>query len=379
MAAALCWAAAASPAAAQAPAWNLEAQQRLHGAPGADTQQALVERQRLLADGEARLAAGDAEAARRAFEQAALKEHAADIELALVRTSLQAGEYRQALAFAAHVAGAHADAAAASALYAWLLHLGGQPEVAKTLLATASQRWPDDPLVATVQAAIDRPGSPASSQKDSSSTNIAPYAHGAHVGQDARVAASAVLVADGRLALAPLAALDGVQRLWLRDGLGRTRRAEVIRQDPFLGLALLRADEAFGAAMGAPLAPRDAFAGSPAFAVGYAATPVAAPGWPLMKLGFLGMPVPNLPERQLGFEMPAGAAGGPVFDSGARLTGVVIEGPDGKTRFTALSKLLALWEPMAPDLPASAAPVRVSVDEIYERAMRLALQVIVAP
>ena len=72
----------------------------------------------LLAEGEMHLAVGDVEEAQAAFDRAASLRHGADIEVSLVRTYMQAGEYRRALAFGAHAAGAHTDFPAATALYA---------------------------------------------------------------------------------------------------------------------------------------------------------------------------------------------------------------------------------------------------------------------
>ena len=86
----------------------------------------LKEKAQLLATGEAALARIDLDAALQAFDRAASIQHAADTEMALVRTYLQAGQYRRALASGAHTAGAHLDVVAGSALYAWLLNTGGQ-------------------------------------------------------------------------------------------------------------------------------------------------------------------------------------------------------------------------------------------------------------
>ena len=81
----------------------------------------MKERAALLDAAEAALARGDTEAALAGFERAAGMLHAPDTEMGLVRSQMQAGQYRRALAFAAHTAGAHLEAPAASALYAWLL------------------------------------------------------------------------------------------------------------------------------------------------------------------------------------------------------------------------------------------------------------------
>jgi len=74
-----------------------------------------------------------------------------------VRSQMQMGEYRRALAFASHTAGAHLEAPAAAALYAWLLRAGGQHAYATLVLEAAFQHNAADPvLVATRRAFADR-------------------------------------------------------------------------------------------------------------------------------------------------------------------------------------------------------------------------------
>jgi hypothetical protein len=68
-----------------------------------------IQRDALLKIGEKALAGLDIERAYQYFERASLMQHAADAEMGLVRTAMQQGAYRRALAFAAHVAGAHLD------------------------------------------------------------------------------------------------------------------------------------------------------------------------------------------------------------------------------------------------------------------------------
>lgn len=80
--------------------------------PPTQREQRSSERSALLAQGESALARGDVGNALAAFERAALMLHAADTEMALVRTYMQAGEYRRAVSFSAHTAGAHRQAVA---------------------------------------------------------------------------------------------------------------------------------------------------------------------------------------------------------------------------------------------------------------------------
>src|SRR5262245_43739918 len=81
----------------------------------------------LIADGERALRAGETERATALFEQAATIAHAAEAELGLVRTSMQRGDYRRALALAV------------------------------SMLAHARERRPQDALLAAAEAAIKAP------------------------------------------------------------------------------------------------------------------------------------------------------------------------------------------------------------------------------
>ncbi|MBC8055951.1 MAG: hypothetical protein H7Y61_05185, partial [Rhizobiales bacterium] len=120
--------------------------------PALQQQRALV-----LRRAEAELALGDTSAAIEAFDSAAMMLHAPDTEMGLVRAYMQAGEYRRALAFCAHTAGAHLESASPAALYAWLLRAGGQKAVADRTLDAALAR---SPLVALALGALGEVAQP---------------------------------------------------------------------------------------------------------------------------------------------------------------------------------------------------------------------------
>src|SRR5262245_50357527 len=90
-------------------------------------------RAEMLARGEEALQRGEVDLAGDLFTQAGFIKHAADAEIGLVRAYMQAGEYRRALNFAAHTAGAHPDPAG-KAIYAQLLDAGGQDAIAARLV-----------------------------------------------------------------------------------------------------------------------------------------------------------------------------------------------------------------------------------------------------
>ena len=323
--------------------------------PQADDAAAAASRSGLLSAAETALAQGDTATAIAALDRAALMAHSADTEIGLVCAYMQQGDYRRALAFAAHTAGAHRDAPAAAELYARLLTVGGQGAFAKRVLADAPPHDLPQPLApygVMLQASTVPP-------------------KGAHV------IASGVLLADGQHALLPLAAgIDEHSALWLRDGLGRTVEARIERRVDALGLGVAR--------LGSPLAGArlvaaalDPFAGSPGYVVGFTASNDAAPAWPQLHPGFVGAVVPAAPNtRRLGIDVPPALHGAPLFDAAGRWSGIALKGVDDLHALLTIQRLRdELGEALIPSGDSSAA-TRMAPDEVYERGLRIALQVI---
>jgi len=367
-------------------------------------------RRATLAQAEAALARGDTERALDAFERAAQMLHAPDTEMGLVRSYLQAGQYRRALAFCAHTAGAHLEAAPAAALYAWLLRAGAQQAYAQRVLDDAARRAPADAIVAATRAAFAAPLPRADAALLDLPHRMAPLPTGATIDAGARVVASGVLLPGGRAVLVPaLGTLAPAATLWIRDGLGRSRRAHADARGAIAGTLLLVIDVADRDANVAPAdaaawpAARDPYAGSPGYVVDYAAGDAAASQWPWLHAGFFAAAAspaapaapaataatastatPASPDahdatsRPLGFAAGRTRAGGVVFDGAGRWAGLVVAGGDATrpARFVPASALRAAWAD-APQPPAESAPARAGADEIYERALRSTVQVIV--
>ena len=363
----------------------------------------------LVTQAEQALASGDTAAATAGFERAAAMQHDGAIEMGLVRAALQAGDFRQALAFCAHTAGAHADEPAAGALYAWLLRAAGQPGEALRVLAQTQARAPHDPVVEAARQAFENEVPIASGVLLVAPHRMAPQAlmQGAQpsLPADARTVAAGVLVGGGHAALVPAAAIEGARRIWVRNGLGRATEAvpdssaaQALHEH---GVTLLRLQEPLPAGATA-LAPRDSFAGSPGFVIGYPAAAHSAPAWPTLREGFIGSADGRQGVRKLGIEWPSALHGGPVLDAAGRLAGVSLRGaaqgpaaPDSQvasmlpvSMFRALAQAASglLSEPPEPPEPhepheppanVAAPPVRIAPDAAYEQALTVALQVIV--
>ncbi len=360
---------------AQVPEWSLAAQQRLLGGP--DAARTLALQQQLVQDGETALAAGDSTTAQQAFDRAALMVHAPEVEMGLVRTDLQAGNYRRALTFASHTAGAHRNRPAGTALYAWLLHLGGQGVHAQRLLADALALAPEDPALLATQAQTRQPWPQLPPVLLRPPLRAAPYASGATPPAQARLVGTATLAGDGHSALAPAAGVPTGARLWLRNGLGQTVAATASPSASDARLLRLQLDTPLPGVPGLAGSARPPFAGSPGYTVEYGQGADAQAAWPLLRQGFFGRPLATAGERLLGIEAPAGPRGGPVFDAFGDLAGIAVPTAGGPDRLIAVASLAPeLGLPAVVTTPG-AARERAAVDAIYEVALRLTLQLLV--
>jgi hypothetical protein len=380
------WAAALAGAAAfslhaQVPTWSLEAQQRLLSGTGSDAAGQVAERRRLAEEGESALARGDTEAAALAFDSAARIVHSADIEMGLVRTYMQAGDYRRALTFASHAAGAHRNVPAGTALYGWLLYIGGQGVAARHYLSDAQAAFPDDEALRQAGAMVAAPQSLPGVALLSPPLRAAPYpVPFSAVPEGARTAGTALLLGDGRLAVAPAATVRGARQLWVRNAMGQTVAAEWLH-GPDTALAVLKLASPLPAVPWLSAPPRQPFAGSPSMTVEYVPGSDGGATWPLLHQGFFGRSLASPDDRVLGIDLASGPRGGPVFDAFGRLAGMSVPGVDGVDRMVsveALSSAAGLPPLAAADgkAPVARPADRVSVDALYEVGMRLALQVL---
>ncbi len=326
-------------------------------------------------EGELALFRGDTVAAERAFDAAARLVHAGDIEMGLVRTYMQAGDYRRAMAFAAHTAGAHRDEPAAAAQYAWLLHIGGQGAAARRVIDKALADSPGDSALLGVQELLVSPTPRPTGLLLTPPLRIAPGAPLA-LPPGVRAVGTAVLLGDGLSALVPAASIAGARRIWLRNALGQTVVAQADPTTASAPLAHLQLGAALPAVAWLIHAPAYPYAGSPAYAIEYGAAAGAEPEWPLLHIGFFGRRLATPSDQLLGINLPEGPRGGPVFDGRGQLAGIAVPGADGRDR------LLRIDAPALNHAPATATsaptpPARVSEDALYEVGMRVALQLIV--
>lgn len=351
-------------------------------------------RAKLLAQAEGELARGETSAAIDTFERAAMMLHAPDTEMGLVRAYMQAGQYRRALAFCAHVAGAHLESGPAGGLYAWLLRAGGQGEFADRVLRETLGRLPQDPVALEVRQAFASSAPVATALLLRAPQRMAPQPLPAGdvppIANAARVVSGGVLIGNGTMALVPSAALrpDTAKAIWVRDGLGRTTRAHADATQPLAPFAVtvLRLDPPLPGEGLPTLAPREPFAGSAGFAFEYPAQADATPAWPWLSQGFFGTMQNGDAPRKLGIGVAGVTHGGPVLDAAGRLAGTVLPGRGDEPAMLSASRWVdalpgsgnVAGPASAPQGSAIARPGgAIPSDEAYESGLRSALQVIV--
>ncbi len=360
----------AQAAAAQALPGSFEAWRRLIGGPQAAADEA--ERQQLLAEGEALLRAGQAQAAKDVFQRAAMRMHSPDTECSIVRAQMQAGSYREALAFGAHAALAHRGFAGGVALYAWMLHVGGQSIIAARLLGDAVQREPGHPALLAAQEGLRTPWPQPGIGLLGAPLRAAPYAYGDASASPLRCVGTGTLMPDGITAWVPASTLGSAKAVWVRNGLGETRAASAVGSASTDGLVRLHLTQALPWPQGLSPSPRAPFAGSPLAVVEFGASEAGEATWPQVVQGFAGRRGSD-GAASLGVQLAPGGRGGPVFDRAGRLVGMAVPAAGGPDRLHALAVSGQAPERDAAQPAAAAAPI----DAVYESALRVALQVLV--
>jgi hypothetical protein len=284
-------------------------------------------REDLLRQAEASLANLQAAQALALFEKAALIAHSSDTEMGIVRAHMQAGNYQRAVAFAAHAAGAHLDEVEATALYAWLLWIGGQQSSALRLLDDAKERKPRSGMIASVQQQLRSARPLAVMPSPGSALRLLPYGGSAGIAKGAKTIGSGLLCDAGRRVLVPV---DTLRRLktsvWVRTAIGDFSQATIEQQDSSSGIGVLKLKKTATNVRDPVFSGVAAFPGSIGYVSDFVPASHSNPAWPLLSSGFLGTPTTGVSDtkRSIAVGFPDGPRGGPVFDKAGIVVGLAL-------------------------------------------------------
>jgi hypothetical protein len=349
------------------------------------------------------LDAGDGATAVSMYEALTQQGESLEAEIGLVRAALLAGEFRKALSWATLTAGEHKDSAEAVALLAYLHDRVGHTEQAFASLKTLRDSHPSSAIAVAAQAEIlkDRLAADQAAtllktwraKNPSASPQRAwprpafdrfPFAV-----EHIAAAGNGLIVDGGTRVLTYAAALPKAATFYVRNGLGKVRRAERTPNDQTGELVRLKLTEAYPSAWAFPedeiVAPEGVRF---CFAFGYATPRDTGGAYPAVSPGLVFRADAGVGGlMQITSPLGAGHSGSPVFDPRGRLIGVavgagniVIDGEslrarlgDGNFAVRVRERVTTLQQPVAAKGPVGPMP---SVEELYERVLPKVVQIV---
>ncbi len=320
------------------------------------------------------LSEGHTDRARNKLEQAAGNFHAVEIELGLIQTLMQAGEYRHALSAAAHTQAEHPDTIDSTLLYAWLLAIGGQTTPAMQLIETTLEHYPDNNSLQLMQQQIKTHQLFATDLTTSTAIQLKPFTTAKLTTLKLfNYLTTGVVINNGRQVLTNLMGIEKAKTLHVRNGLGREMNARIAQKIPTANLAVLILDQPFKNTTTLNLANKTAFPGVPIYIIGFSPQNHDQADWPQLKVDILGTPTADTNNINAGYpiHIQGVAMGSGVFNLQGNLIGIVGEA-ENKT-MTPLADILNAYK-KSPNRKLTSG--KLPMDEIYENALSNVVQVL---
>ena len=303
------------------------------------------------------LMTGDVEHARNRLDEAASNFHSEEIELTMIQTLMQAGEYRHALSAAAHTQAEHQDSFDTTLLYAWLLAAGGQMQPAKNLILSSLEKNQHPTLVAMLTQING--GQLDSRSFKPKSIQLGPVT-------DTTLTAEYKLLANGvfintRHVITSRASLAERKNFLIRNGAGRIFKGSIDETfiDPYL--ARLTLENSAPIIDISQTVDKTPFPGVPIYTVGF--TNNGLPQWPQLSIDILGSPIEgddnlySLNSKNLDY-------GTGIYSLAGTLIGVVVS-DRANTR-----KVRMLVNELIRDDAKKERQHRLPVDQFYEKAFQ---------
>ncbi|MEJ1966918.1 MAG: trypsin-like peptidase domain-containing protein [Gammaproteobacteria bacterium] len=345
------------------------------------------------------LASGDAATAVTMYEALTQQGESLEAELGLVASGAAGRRVRKAMSWATLTAGEHTESSDAVALLAYMHDRVGHTEQALATLRQLRVDRPNDPVAAAALSnlLIDRGGDAGTpNAKSVSLAWLRPSFEPIPVASSRVLSAgNGVIVEGGQRVLTYSAVLPkGATAIYVRNGLGKVRRAVREAGDQKGALVRLRLTTSYPAAWALPpdqvVAPEGVRF---CFALGYSSPRNSAGAYPAVSPGIVFRADAGVGGLMQVTSAPgAGNIGSPVFDPRGRLLGlsvgtgdIVIEGQNlrrsvgaGQFAIRAMPAQPAARDASgaAPPRPAGPVPPMPAIEELYERLTPSVVQIV---
>lgn len=304
---------------------------------------------------------GDIERARNQLDEAASNFHSEEIELAMVQTLMQAGEYRHALSAAAHTQAEHPDFSDATLFYAWLLAIGGQTQPAKNLLSSSLEKHQNSDLAAML-AQINN-GQLNSSAFISTNIQLGPITDTKSLINNKFLASGIVI--DATHLITSRVSLAKNKHFLMRNGLGRIFNAHIDETFTDVYLARLIIENPAPVFNPTAIVDKTPFPGTPVYVIGFAHD--AKPNWPQLLIDILGSPIAGT-ENMYSLNAQNIDDGAGLYSLSGLLIGVVVS-DENATR-----KVRILVNDSVKNGVEKPARPRIAADQVYENALQTNVQ-----
>lgn len=277
---------------------------------------------------------GDINHAKHMLAQASGNFHSVEIELGLIQTLMQAGEYRHALSAAAHTQAEHTENSDASLCYAWLLAIGGQKQPALQLLnlqlhnltQTENNRnnLVDIEAITRLRDQLNSNAHPLP-PKTSDAIQLKPFTDANKYPLTNMILLNTgILIDNGNRLVTTIANYSENKKYYVRNGLGETTTAEFAKAEN--EIIYLKLHTSFQRAKGISRVTSKPIPGRPIYIISLRPSLNLEPSWPQLSIDILGPPADTMTA---GYRIHTKnlTAGAGVYNQHGNLIGLIAESP----------------------------------------------------
>jgi tetratricopeptide (TPR) repeat protein len=316
------------------------------------------------------LSKGLTEKAQGDLEKALGNFHSVEVELGLIQTLMQAGNYRHALIAAAHTQAEHPETTDATLFYAWLLAIGGQLNPAAQLIEKNLNPYPDNETLKQLLKQIKDRHLNQAEIKTSENIQLGSFIiKNRSLNSIAHNLATGIIIDNGKRVIAWLNTENQKRNLLIRNGLGQESPATIEKIIPNTQIAVLKLAKKIKTSSTIKIANKTPFPGTPIYVIGYTPINQHQVDWPHLNLSILGTPTDE--DINYPIHLKNTETGSAVFNQEGNLIGLLTDNIPRK--MIPIADILAEYKTAEASNFAKPKP---PLDELYETALSNTVQVL---